>query len=82
MATSLYMETSLKLDSLDLANIETLITARMKEIRVVLVENDSPNGVVAMLGKEQLAIYRETLKKIRAARNEITAKSNSKRASR
>lgn len=70
-----YIETPLTLDSLDLIQIETLLKNRVKEL-VDFKTNAANNGeglgwYMENIANEQIANYRSTLKKIKAARQEI-----------
>ena len=70
--SGIYIETDLRLDSLDLANIEMLIKNRMKELREFKAGSNGA-AIPSMLADEQLAVWRETLKKIVNARADIRA---------
>jgi hypothetical protein len=62
----------LRLDSLDLANIEMLIKNRIKELREFKAGSNGA-AIPAMIADEQLAVWRGTLKKIVNARADIRA---------
>jgi hypothetical protein len=71
---SVYIETDLRLDDFDLAQIETLIKLRIKELNQFKADNTA--WFHQNLADEQLYNYRVTLKKIKAARAEVTRISN------
>jgi len=66
---SIYIETDVRLDSLDLANLEMLVMDRMKELREFRKSNESSFSTA--IADEQLANYRGTLKRIRAGREQV-----------
>lgn len=66
---SYYIETELKLDSLDLIYIENLLATRIKELRAFKKEADG--WMHKQLADEQLSNYNGTMKKIKAARAEV-----------
>ena len=69
-----YIETSLVLDSLDLIQIETLIKTRLKEMdefKKIANEGNGLGWLHENMANEAIANYRSTLRKIKAAREEI-----------
>ena len=69
MAIAAYIEVNITLDSFDLIQIENLIQIRIDELKKFKSENDA--WFHQNLADEQIVNYRTTLKKIKAARQEV-----------
>jgi len=84
---SIYIETELTLDALDIRMLMTLVKERIKELRDFKKQNEA--AFPAMIADEQIFNYNDTLKKLKAAHvriietkaanDAVRAKSNSRR---
>jgi hypothetical protein len=69
----MYMETEVKLDSLDIRNLLTLVEGRMAELNEFKAKHGE-ESIPAHLADEQLYNYRQTRKRLRAGLADIKIK--------